>query len=91
MTMYCGRRLGPCLRLPDESLFPLGVGRNMFWQDLDRHTAIQPRIARLVNFAHPTALIASWISYCPSELPAVSAIVVRLYLKKDRLTWPERV
>ena len=49
-----GQRLGLAL----EPLFQRGGGGNVRWEDFDRDGAIQPRVARLVDLAHPAG--AQW-------------------------------
>jgi hypothetical protein len=42
-----------CLRFARKSRQPMGIGRKDIRQDLDRDVAIQLRITRAMDFAHP--------------------------------------
>ena len=44
---------GECLRFAGEASQPLGVRREQFGQDLDRDAAIELRVARAIDLAHP--------------------------------------
>ena len=44
---------GDGLRFALEALLHFGVVGEMRREDLDRHGAVQPRVGRLVDFAHP--------------------------------------
>jgi hypothetical protein len=44
--------LRDCAGFPVEAVAELRVGGKRFGQDLDRHVAIEARVAGLVDFAH---------------------------------------
>jgi hypothetical protein len=46
------RERGHRLRLPLEPRERVGIGGDAFGEDLDRHLAVQARVARAVDLAH---------------------------------------
>jgi len=49
MIQSCGRL---CLLLKAPQ--PVGVSRHKGWKDLNRHVALQDRVAGAIHLAHPT-------------------------------------
>jgi hypothetical protein len=48
------RERGDGLRLAFESLLERRISREMRRKNLDRDLAVEPRVARLVDFSHPS-------------------------------------
>ena len=44
---------GNGFRFAFKSLLANGITRKLFWQNLDRDSALQSRIPRAIHFAHP--------------------------------------
>ena len=64
------------LRFARESRQAIRIAREEIRQDLDRDVAIELRIARAVDLAHPAGAEAPTISYEPSRAPEVSIKVL---------------
>ena len=67
------------LRLALEPREPVRIGRERLGQHLDRDVAVQPRVARAIDLAHPAGADGDRISYGPRRVPGSSGMGSGVY------------
>jgi hypothetical protein len=66
---------GEHLRLALQAGEPFRIAGKSLGQDLQRHFALQPRVARPIHFSHAAGAERAPISYRPTRVPASSGMM----------------